>query len=216
HPRADRKAAAAGVAARLSGILRSDRIMTDALMTYAYSGDASSYRLVPAVVVIVNTEDEVRAVIEAARAERLPLTFRAAGTSLSGQAITEGVLAVLGDGWRKITIHGNGERVTLGPAMIVANANRALKKFNKKLGPDPASQATCKIGGVVNNNSSGMCCGVAYNTYHTMHRLRVMLVDGTVLDSGDPDSVAAFRASHANLLQQLADLHHEVTRDEEL
>ena len=44
-----------------------------------------------------------------------------------------------------------------------------------KIGPDPASQATCKIGGVVNNNSSGMCCGVAYNTYHTMLRLRVML-----------------------------------------
>src|SRR5690606_5594404 len=90
HPRPDRQAAAAGDAARPAGIIRSDRIMTDALMTYAYSGDASSYRLVPAVVVIINTEDEVRAVIEAARAERLPLTFRAAGTSLSGQAITDG------------------------------------------------------------------------------------------------------------------------------
>jgi D-lactate dehydrogenase len=212
----DRSAAAAGVAARLKGIIRPDRIMTDPLMTYAYSGDASSYRLVPAVVVIVNTEDEVRAVIEAARAERLPLTFRAAGTSLSGQAITEGVLAVLGDGWKKLRIFDNGERVTLGPAIIVANANKALKPFNKKLGPDPASQATCKIGGVVNNNSSGMCCGVAYNTYHTMVRLRVMLTDGTVLDSGDPDSVAAFRASHAGLLQQLHELHHEVTADPEL
>ncbi|HHY50613.1 MAG TPA: FAD-binding oxidoreductase [Alphaproteobacteria bacterium] len=212
----DKAAAGAAVAARLQGIIESRRIMTDPLMTYAYSSDASSYRLVPAVVVIINTEDEVRAVIEAARAERLPLTFRAAGTSLSGQAITEGVLAVLGDGWRKLEVHGNGERVTLGPAVIVANANRALRKFNKKLGPDPASQATCKIGGVVNNNSSGMCCGVAYNTYHTMHRLRVMLVDGTVLDSGDPDSVAAFRTSHAGLLRQLADLHHEVTADAEL
>ena len=97
-------------------------------------------------------------------------------------------------------IEDDGERITLGPAVIVANANRALKPFNRKLGPDPASQATCKIGGVVNNNSSGMCCGVAYNTYHTMARLRVMLVDGTVLDSGDPDSVAAFRQSHAELL----------------
>lgn len=213
---AERKAAAAGVRARLSGLIRSDRIMTDPLMTYAYSGDASCYRLVPAVVVIVNTEDEVRAVIEAARAERLPLTFRAAGTSLSGQAITEGVLAVLGDGWRKMQIHDRGERITLGPAIIVANANKALKPFNKKLGPDPASQATCKIGGVVNNNSSGMCCGVAYNTYHTMARLRVMLVDGTVLDTGDPDSIARFRTTHAGMLQALVDLHHEVMADAEL
>src|SRR5690606_22923318 len=216
HPRADRKAAAAGVAARLAGIIRSDRIMTDALMTYAYSGDASSYRLVPAVVVIINTEDEVRAVIEAARAERLPLTFRAAGTSLSGQAITDGVLAVLGDGWKKLQVDAAGERVTLGPAVIVANANRALTPFNKKLGPDPASQATCKIGGVVNNNSAGMCCGVAYNTYHTMARLRLLLVDGTLLDSGDPASVAAFRRSHAGLLEQLQQLHREVAADPEL
>lgn len=213
----DRKsAAAAGVVQRLTGVIREDRLMTDPLMTYAYSGDASSYRLIPAVVVIVNTEDEVRAVMEAARAENLPLTFRAAGTSLSGQAVTEGVLAVLGDGWRKMQIHDEGERITLGPAIIVANANRALKRFNKKLGPDPASQATCKIGGVVNNNSSGMCCGVAYNTYHTMVRLRVMLTDGTVLDTGDETSVARFRAVKSKMLGQLATLHKQVTDDPEL
>ena len=213
---ADRKTAAAGVAARLSGLIRPDRIMTDPLMTYAWSGDASSYRLVPAVVVIVNTEDEVRAVIAAARAEGLPLTFRAAGTSLSGQAITDGVLAVLGDGWRKLEIAAAGAEITLGPAVIVAHANRALKPYDRKLGPDPASQATCKIGGVVNNNSSGMCCGVAYNTYHTMKRLRLLLLDGTVLDSGDPDSVAAFRRSHRPVLDGLAALHREVAGDPEL
>ena len=212
----DKAQAGKRVAARLEGVIRKDRIMTDPLMTYAYSGDASSYRLIPAVVVIVNSEDEVRAVIAAARAEGLPLTFRAAGTSLSGQAVTEGVLAVLGDGWRKLQIFENGDRITLGPAIIVANANKALKPFNRKLGPDPASQATCKIGGVVNNNSSGMCCGVAYNTYHTMRRLRVMLTDGTVLDSGDTESVASFRRTHAALLDELHRLHHEVMANAEL
>ncbi len=214
--RGDRAKAAAGVVARLTGVIRKDRLMTDPVMTYAYSGDASHDRLEPAVVVIVNTEDEVRAVIAAARAEGLPLTFRAAGTSLSGQAITDGVLAVIGDGWRKLLVHEGAEHVTLGPANIVANVNKALKPFNRKIGPDPASQATCKIGGVVNNNSSGMCCGVAYNTYHTMTRLRVMLVDGTVLDSGDAESVAQFRVSHAGLLQQISELHHEVMADAEL
>ncbi len=210
----DRTAAAEGVRARLADTtIAPDRVMTDPLMTYAYSGDASQYRLVPAAVVIVNSEDEVRAVIAAARAERLPLTFRAAGTSLSGQAITTGVLAVLGDGFKKIEVLDKGDRIVLGPAIIVAQANRVLKPFNRKLGPDPASQATCKIGGVVNNNSSGMCCGVAYNTYHTLERMRVMLVDGTVLDTGDAVSVAAFRQSHAALLDNLHRLHHEVTAD---
>src|SRR5690348_10707439 len=214
----DRKAAAAGVAARLRSTTNiiASRIMTDPLMTYAYAGDSSQYRLEPMVVVIVNTDAEVLAVLNAARAERLPVTFRAAGTSLSGQSNSDGVLCVLGDGFKQMRVHDNGYRITLGPAVIVPQTNRALKPFNRKLGPDPASQATCKIGGVVNNNSSGMCCGVAYNTYHTLHPMRLMLTDGTVLDSGDPDSVAAFRQKKAALLEALHALHHEVMADAEL
>jgi D-lactate dehydrogenase len=213
---ADRETAARRIVGRLAGVIAPDRMMTDPVMTYAYSGDASSYRLVPALVVIVNSEAQVLAVLEAARAEGLPVTFRAAGTSLSGQAITEGVLCVLGDGFRKIAIEDDGQRITLGPAIIVANANRALKPYNKKLGPDPASQATAKIGGVVNNNSSGMCCGVAYNTYHTMRRLRIMLTDGAILDSADPQSREDFRARKGALLDALSALHHEAEADAEL
>ncbi len=214
-PTPSRLAAGERVAQRLKGLVRG-QIYTDPLMTYAWSGDASSYRLIPAVVVFVNSEDDVRAVFRAARAEGLPVTFRAAGTSLSGQAVTDGVLAVLGDGWRKLDIHPGAEQITLGPAIIVAEANRALKPFDKKIGPDPASQATCKIGGVVNNNSSGMCCGVAQNTYHTMARLRIVLTDGTMLDSGDAASRDAFRLSHAEMLEELHRLHHEVMADDEL
>lgn len=214
-PAPDRLAAGERVAARLKGQVRG-AIHTDPLMTYAWSGDASSYRLIPAVVVFVNSEDDVRLVFAAARAEGLPVTFRAAGTSLSGQAVTDGVLAVLGDGWRMLHIHGGAEQITLGPAIIVAEANRALKPHNKKIGPDPASQATCKIGGVVNNNSSGMCCGVAQNTYHTMARLRIVLTDGTTLDSGDAASRDAFRVSHGPMLQALHHLHHEIMADSEL
>src|SRR3954468_20216285 len=101
-PPLDRQAAGERLVARLKGVIASGKMMTDPLMTYAWSGDASSYRLIPAVVVFINSEDEVRAVMAAARAEKLPITFRAAGTSLSGQAVTDGVLAVLGDGWRKL------------------------------------------------------------------------------------------------------------------
>jgi D-lactate dehydrogenase len=215
HVTPDRQAAGERLVARLKGTVKG-RMYTDPLMTYAWSGDASSYRLIPAAVVFINSEDEVRAVMAAARAEGLPITFRAAGTSLSGQAVTDGVLAVLGDGWRKLEIHPGAEQITLGPAIIVAHANAALKKFNKKIGPDPASQATCKIGGVVNNNSSGMCCGVTQNTYHTMARLRIVLTDGTMLDSGDAASRDAFRASHGAMLDGLHQLHHAVMADPEL
>jgi len=215
-PALDRAQSARRIKARLGGTIAADRMLDDPLMTYAWSGDASSYRLIPALVVFVDTEAEVKAVIEATRAEGLSITFRAAGTSLSGQAVTEGVLVVLGDGWRKLSIHEGADQITLGPAVIVAEANRALKPFNRKIGPDPASQATCKIGGVVNNNSSGMCCGVAQNTYHTMARLRIMLTDGTVLDSGDAESCASFRRTHAMMLSRLHDMHHAVAADAEL
>lgn len=214
-PAPDRLQAGERVAARLQNVVKG-AIHTDPLMTYAWSGDASSYRLIPAVVVFVNSEDDVRAVFTAARAEGLPVTFRAAGTSLSGQAVTDGVLAVLGDGWRKLDIHPGAEQITLGPAIIVAEANKALKPYDRKIGPDPASQATCKIGGVVNNNSSGMCCGVAQNTYHTMARLRIVLTDGTMLDSADAASRDAFRVGHAPMLRALQDLHHEIMADADL
>lgn len=211
-----KKAAGQKVAARLERIVPAHKIKTDPLYTFAYSGDASYFRLVPACVVIVDTEDQVRAVLKSARAEGLPVTFRAAGTSLSGQAITDGVLCVLGDGWRTIEILEAGEKVILGPAMIVSEANAALRPYNKKIGPDPASQNAAKIGGVVSNNSSGMCCGVAQNTYHTMARLRVVLSDGTLLDSGDPASVDAFRLKRPELLAGLSELAHEVRHDNEL
>ncbi len=212
----DKKAKGLRVAERLRGTIPDERIKTDALYTYAYSGDASSYRLVPAIVVLVETEAEVAAVLAAAEAEDLNLTFRAAGTSLSGQAVTDGLLCVLGDGWGGIDINETGDRVTLGPATIVSVANTALKPFNRKLGPDPASQTTAKIGGVVNNNASGMCCGVVQNTYHTMHRLRLMLKDGTVLDSGDPASRDAFLRKRPDIVAGLIDLAEEVRADNEL
>lgn len=215
-PAADKVKAGLAVKARMAALMPDMRLMTDPLMTYAYSGDASFYRLVPALVAVINTEAEVAALMVAARAEGLPITFRAAGTSLSGQAVTDGVLAVLGDGWRKIVVHDGAGQITLGPSIIVDNANRALKPFNRKIGPDPASAATCKIGGVVANNSSGMCCGVSQNTYHTMARLRLMLADGTVLDSGDSVSRESLRAKRQDLLDGLSALHAEASADAEL
>ncbi|WP_244606586.1 FAD-binding and (Fe-S)-binding domain-containing protein [Arsenicitalea aurantiaca] len=209
-------AAAAGMVTRLAGVIAPEKLLADPLMTYAYSGDASAYRMVPALVAIVDTEAQVASLLAAARAEGLPVTFRAAGTSLCGQAVTDGVLAVLGDGFRTMDVSPDATRITLGPSVIVAHANRALKPFDRKIGPDPASMSTCKVGGVVANNSSGMCCGVAQNTYHTMARLRVMLADGTVLDSGDAQSRADFAKARPDLLEGLKELHREVMGDAEL
>ncbi|MCF6302459.1 MAG: FAD-binding oxidoreductase [Devosiaceae bacterium] len=211
-----KKQAAFRAAKTLQASIPPQQIKTDPVYTYAYSGDASYFRLVPALVVIVNNEQEVCAVMKAAQNEGLSITFRAAGTSLCGQAVTNGILCVLGDGWRDIKVLEKGKQITLGPAVIVSQANTQLKAFDRKIGPDPASLNTCKIGGVVSNNSSGMCCGVAQNTYHTMDQLRIVLTDGTVLDSGDPTSVEAFKRTRPDIIKGLKELAEQTKRDNTL
>ncbi|MCX8145108.1 MAG: FAD-binding oxidoreductase [Azovibrio sp.] len=202
--------------AGLARFLPAERIVTDPLRRLAYGTDASFYRLVPEVVVIVEREAEVQSLLALAQALGKPVTFRAAGTSLSGQAVTDGILAVLGDAWRTAEIAEDGRLIHLGPAVVGADANRLLAPLGRKIGPDPASIATCKIGGIAANNASGMCCGTAQNTYQTLAGLRLILADGTLLDSTDPASRAAFRASHAALLDALAGLAREVRGKPEL
>eukprot|EP01063_Lacrimia_lanifica_P005509 TRINITY_DN13287_c0_g1_i1.p1 TRINITY_DN13287_c0_g1~~TRINITY_DN13287_c0_g1_i1.p1 ORF type:complete len:1045 (+),score=313.96 TRINITY_DN13287_c0_g1_i1:42-3176(+) len=202
------------------------RIYTDPLRTYAYGTDASFYRLNPKAVVQVTNEDDVIAVLSEARRWHTPVTFRAAGTSLSGQAITDSVLVKISHQarhWRQYSIRDGGDVVVVEPGLIGGEVNAILKRYAvehglpaRKIGPDPASLESCMIGGIVSNNSSGMCCGVAGNTYHTMVDLKCILVDGTRLDTSCPISVEKFQASHADLLASLARLAEEVQGDEDL
>lgn len=190
-------------------LIPAERRFDDPTSTLAFGTDASFYRLIPKLVVRVESEDEVVGLIKLAQRERVPITFRAAGTSLSGQAISDSVLIVLGDNWNGREVRGQGEQIRLQPGVIGAQANAWLAPFGRKIGPDPASINACKIGGIVANNASGMCCGTAQNTYHTLAGLRLVLADGTCLDSEDPASIAAFQNSHAPLLDALARLGRE-------
>ena len=65
--------------------------------------------------------------------------------------------------------------------------NAALRPTGRMLGPDPASESACTIGGVVANNSSGMSCGIGANAYNTLEALRLVLPSGTVVDTAMPD-----------------------------
>ena len=188
----------------LSRILPERQVITDNLRRLAYGTDASFYRLTPEVVAIVESEEEVQALLQAAGAHGSPVTFRAAGTSLSGQAVTDSVLALIGEGFATCEIGPDAATVRVGPGIIGGEVNFRLAPFGRKIGPDPASINACKIGGIAANNASGMCCGTAQNSYRTMAGMRVVLGDGAVLDTEDPYSVARFRQSHATLLDQLA------------
>uniref|UniRef100_UPI0035663CD4 FAD-binding and (Fe-S)-binding domain-containing protein n=1 Tax=Pseudomonas sp. TaxID=306 RepID=UPI0035663CD4 len=199
--------------AAVKRLIPRERRFDDPLSTLAFGTDASFYRLIPQLVIRVESELEVVALLKLASAEQVPVTFRAAGTSLSGQAISDSVLILLGDNWNDREIRGQGRQIRLQPGVIGAQANAVLAPFQRKIGPDPASINACKIGGIVANNASGMCCGTAQNSYHTLAGMRLVLADGTVLDSEDPQSVAAFETSHAELLEQLAELGRQTRAD---
>lgn len=197
-------------------LIPAERYFDDPLSTLAFGTDASFYRLTPKLVLRVESEQEVIALLKLAGQYQVPLTFRAAGTSLSGQAVTDSVLLVLGENWQQYQIFELGERIRLAPGVIGAQANQWLAPYGRKIGPDPASINSCKIGGIVANNASGMCCGTAQNSFNTLHGMRLVLADGTVLDTEDAQSVAAFRQSHAELLQQLSTLARQTCENPEL
>ncbi len=207
-------AAHAAFADVLADILPAERVLRDELHRLTYGTDASFYRLIPQVVVKVVDEDEVIQVLQLANHHQVPLTFRAAGTSLSGQAVTDSVLVVLeGNSWRQYQITEGGAQITLQPGIIGAQANKYLAAFGRKIGPDPASIATAKIGGIAANNASGMCCGTAQNSYHTLAGMRIIFADGALLDTRDAVSVKHFRQSHARLLDGLSELAAQVQAD---
>jgi D-lactate dehydrogenase len=192
------------------------RIISDPLRTLAYGTDASFYRLIPQVVVKAENEAEVVAVLRAAHRLRLPVTFRAAGTSLSGQAVTDSILLVAGSSWKSYAILDHGARIRLQPGIIGAQANRLLASYGRKIGPDPASINAAMIGGIAANNASGMCCGTAQNSYQTVDSLRVILADGTLLDTADAASRLAFQERRGHLLEQIAGLAAKVRANKAL
>lgn len=191
---------------RLSGTIDPRRMFHDPLHTLAFGTDASFYRLIPKLVIKAKNEEEVSLVLREADRLELPVTFRAAGTSLSGQAISDSVLVIAGEYWRKYEILENGNKIRLQPGLKGASVNALLARYGRKIGPDPASIDTAMIGGIAANNASGMCCGVAQNSYRTVGGMKIIFQDGTLLDTADTESRKHFLQSHSELISQLDEL----------
>ncbi len=202
--------AAAVPAAIARAVGETSRIKARAIDRVAYASDASHFLLTPRAVVVAADAAEVGAVMRAAAASGAPLTFRSGGTSLSGQASTDGILVDVRQRFRRIDVEDDGRRVRVQPGATVRQVNARLARHGHRLGPDPASEIACTIGGVVNNNSSGMACGITENTYRTLESLVFVLPSGTVVDSGAADADAALRAAEPELVDRLMRLRDRV------
>ncbi|WP_281449618.1 FAD-binding and (Fe-S)-binding domain-containing protein [Paenarthrobacter nitroguajacolicus] len=176
----------------------------------ALAHDASHYLLTPQAVLAPLDPAEVGQIMAAAASSGVPLVFRSGGTSLSGQAITDGLLLDVRKNFRSIEVLAGGAKVRLGPGATVRSVNARLAQYGRKLGPDPASESACTIGGVVANNSSGMSCGTEFNTYRTLESMVFVLPSGTVIDTADPTADQHLRATEPELHDGLARLRHRI------
>jgi D-lactate dehydrogenase len=197
----------------LEPIVGADQVLDRPVDRVAFAADASVYRLIPQAVVFPRSVEEVGRLFRFSHDAGIPLTFRGAGTSLSGQAISDGVLVELARHWRGVEVLDEGRRVRVQPGIIGGQVNAALRSSRAKIGPDPASINACTMGGILANNSSGMCCGVAQNAYHTLESLVFVLPSGTVIDTGRPGAEAEFREREPALAQGLMELKARIEAD---
>jgi D-lactate dehydrogenase len=197
----------------LGRVLAPERVLSRPIDLLGRSVDASVYRLIPRAIVRPRDLAEVRRLLAYARRRGRHLTFRTAGTSLSGQAVTDDVLVELAPFWKGVRVLDGGARVWCQPGVVAGYVNRLLAPLGRRLGPDPASIDACMMGGIVANNSSGMCCGVAQNSYHTLRSMVMALADGTVVDTSRPDADAALRRERPQLYRDLLRLRDEVRAD---
>ena len=200
----------------LSSILPAERILARPLDRYAYANDASYFRLIPQAVVQPVSIDEIRLLFQFSQKTRVPLTFRAAGTSLSGQSVSDGILVALARHWGNIQVEDGGALVRAQPAVVGGFINTVLKPYRRRIGPDPASIDAAMLGGILANNSSGMCCGVVENAYHTLHSLTLVLPNGLALDTAAPDAPARFQEGAPDIASGLLDLRRRLLADESL
>lgn len=181
-----------------------------------FAGDASPYRFFPKAVVLARDLKDVSAIFGYSRKTKIPVTIRAAGSSLSGQAQGDGILLEARRYWTGWTIEDEGRRMRVRPGTVLFRANLALAPYGYRLGPDPASKSVCTLGGVIANNSSGMCCGTTQNSYKTIESLTFMLPSGTVIDTAAPDAEQVFAEREPALAQGLLEIKKEIEANKDL
>ena len=179
----------------LIGLLGAERVLTRATDLVRYASDASPYRLFPKAVVDGPRRRRRREGVRLRPAPLgIPVTFRAGGTSLNGQGQSDGILVDVRRHFRGVEVEDGGARARVKPGTLLGHVNRVLAPHGRKLGPDPASTDIACVGGVIANNSGGMRCGVARDSYSTVRELTFVLASGTVIDTAAPDAEQPLRA----------------------
>ncbi|MGW9246588.1 FAD-binding and (Fe-S)-binding domain-containing protein [Streptomyces badius] len=200
----------------LTALLGADKVLWKISDLVRYASDASPYRFLPRVVLVPEDLDDVSAILSYAHGKGRSVVFRAAGTSLNGQAQGEDILVDVRRHWTGVEVLDDGARARILPGTTVMRANATLARYGRLLGPDPASAIACTLGGVVANNASGMTAGTTRNSYRTLASLTFVLPSGTVVDTADPAADEELAHAEPELCAGLLELKAEIEADAEL
>lgn len=193
------------------------KVYQDAFLKYSYSTDASVYRYMPELVVFVDSKSEIIDLIDYALTQDKTICFRAAGTSLSGQTQTDGILCDISRSFKNIEIINNADSVIVEPSVILSKINRVLIKHSKKIGPDPASINSCMIGGVIANNSSGLSSGIDKNPYSTIENMEIILSDKSIISTFETSEYYnQFSEFGQNILDNLLKIRNKILKNDSL
>lgn len=177
---------------------------------YKYAADASHFLMIPNLFATPRSVVEIADLFVFAKEMGTHITFRSGGTSLSGQSVTDGILVDTRKNFRDIEVLDDGLKVRVGPGATVRAVNAALARYGRKLGPDPASEVACTIGGVIANNSSGMSCGISQNTYRTIESATIVLANGQIIDTSLDGADEKLRQIDASLHKKLDDISKRI------
>ena len=206
----------AALRSQLVALLGADRVLGRVSDLVRYASDASPYRVLPKAVVVAEDSADVAALMAFSNRSGIPLTFRAAGTSLNGQSQGDGILVDVRRRLAGVEVLDGGARARVRPGTVLGDANRVLAPYGRRLGPDPASTDFATVGGVVANNSGGMRCGTTADSYSTVSAIRFVLASGAEIDTAAPDTEERFAAAAPELARGLAEIRDEVRSDADL
>ncbi len=211
-PRARVAAGNARALQRLRGLL-GDAVSIRELDRVALAVDASHYLRVPEAVLRARSAADVGVAMAVAVECGWPLTLRSGGTSLSGQALSAGLTVDVRRHFRGVEVLDGGARVRVRPGSTIREVNAVLGRLGRRLGPDPASEIACTVGGMIANNSSGMACGTVDNAYRTVESMTVVLPSGTVIDTAAPDADVQLARREPALVDVLVSLRETLRGD---
>lgn len=197
----------------LRGALGQEFVLDRAIDRHARAHDASHYLMIPQAVVVAEDIAAVSAVLHLAAKHGTSVTFRSGGTSLSGQSSGAGIQVETRRGFRAIEVLDQGRRVRVQPGATLRAVNIRLARHGRALGPDPASEVACTVGGVIANNSSGMAAGIEHNSAKTLESMTLVLASGTVVDTSAADALEVLRRAELALVAELEALRDEVRAD---